>query len=165
MNESSKITGEFFSPSADRHSNVAPHKSTSVPSCRIFVSANTCEYTQTVLAIHSLLIRFGNFKRKCIYFFGNSISMRGNWIERTGSPFCCAERDSRRLNTSPPTEHSRHGVVPGFSVLLPAKSPFGCITNIPFVVKPSIVTSTWSCHFVAFSCKEYLGHGRKHIRK
>lgn len=68
---------------------------------------------------------------------------------RTGSPFCCADLDSRRLKTSPPTEHSRHGVVPGFSVLPPTNSPFGCIIKMPFVVRPSI--STLSCHFVAFS--------------
>lgn len=35
-------TGEFLKPSADRHNNVAPHKSINVPSCKIFVSPKIC---------------------------------------------------------------------------------------------------------------------------
>lgn len=36
-------TGEFLKPSADRHNNVAPHKSINVPSCKIFVSPKICK--------------------------------------------------------------------------------------------------------------------------
>lgn len=68
---------------------------------------------------------------------------------RTGWPFCCAERDSRRLKTSPPTEHSRHRP---HLALPPQNEPLGCIIKTPLVVRPSI--STLSCHFVAFSCKQ-----------
>lgn len=37
--EEIQLTGELCKPSADLHSNVAPHKSMSVPSCKIFVSS------------------------------------------------------------------------------------------------------------------------------
>lgn len=67
-------------------------------------------------------------------------------FQRTGWPFCCADLDSRRLNTSPPTEHSRHTPQ---SAKPPQNWPFGCIMRTPFVVRPSI--STLSCHLVAFS--------------
>lgn len=66
----------------------------------------------------------------------------------TGWPFCWADRDSLKLNTSPPTEHSRqqpHLPLP------PQNWPFGCMISTPFVVSPSI--STLSCHLVAFSCR------------
>jgi hypothetical protein len=36
------LTGDFSRPSRDRQSNVAPHRSMSVPSCRTFVSSSTC---------------------------------------------------------------------------------------------------------------------------
>lgn len=35
-----QLTGDFPKPSADLHSNVAPHKSINVPSCKTFVSSS-----------------------------------------------------------------------------------------------------------------------------
>jgi hypothetical protein len=67
----------------------------------------------------------------------------------TTAPFCWAERDSRMENTPPPTDTSRHR--PHFASP-PQKGPRGCMMRTPFVVRPSI--SRFSCHFVAFSCKE-----------
>ena len=72
-----------------------------------------------------------------------------NSVILTTTPFCWAERDSRMEKTPPPTDTSRH--MPHFASP-PQKDPRGCMMRTPFVVRPSI--SRFSCHFVAFSCKE-----------
>jgi hypothetical protein len=77
-----------------------------------------------------------------------TISSQYEW-RLTTSPFCWAERDSRKEKTPPPTDTSRHR--PDFASP-PQNDPRGCIMRTPFVVRPSI--SRFSCHFVAFSCKE-----------
>lgn len=69
----------------------------------------------------------------------------------TGWPFCCADRHSLRLNTSPPTDVSRHSP---HSADPPQNWPLGCMIRTPFVVRPSI--STLSCHLVAFSWKRKI---------
>ena len=80
---------------------------------------------------------------------GKSSRFSGTILTLTTTPFCWAERDSRMEKTPPPTDTSRH--MPHFASP-PQKEPRGCMMRTPFVVRPSI--SRFSCHFVAFSCKE-----------
>lgn len=131
VDEDLQLTGEFWRPSAERQSNVAPHKSIKVPSCSTFDSSLIC-----------------NGKRQSISH-SKKVEQRVE-CSLTGWPFCCADLDSRRLKTSPPKDVSRHN--PHFAVP-PQNFPLGCIIKTPFVVRPSI--STLSCHFVAFSCENW----------
>lgn len=71
-------------------------------------------------------------------------------------PRCCEDRVSRSVKTLPHTEISLH--TPGLeSSVKPLR---GCITNTPFVVKPSICPSD-VLHFAAFSWRATCSVNKK----